>query len=212
MVLKDGVLMANVLAIMANPRKDSHTGRLLQAFLTKYQNNNPADTITELDLYKTEIPVIDGKVIDAWSKTDKQHTANEKTLLAKIDRFTSQFLDADKVVIAAPMWNLQFPPLLLAYIANITVAGKTFAYTDTGWQGLVKDKPVLLLHVRGGVFSDGPAQAYDHAVPYFRSIFELLGISNVKTIICEGMEAFPHKAGEIFAQAQSQAQELAEKF
>jgi FMN-dependent NADH-azoreductase len=184
----------------------------MQSFLQSYQKNNPADSIDELDLYKAEIPVIDGEVLEAWIKTENQLTTEEKMRLAKIDHFTRQFLNADKVVIAAPMWNLQFPPNLIAYIATITVAGKTFAYSETGWQGLVPDKPVLLLHVRGGVFSHGPAKAYDHAVPYLQSIFSILGISNFKTIICEGIEEKPDKADVIFQQAVSEATALAERF
>lgn len=204
--------MATVLAIIANPRKNSYTGRLMQSFLQAYQSNNPIDTISVLDLYKTEIPVIDDEVLEAWNKSEEQLTGKEKTLLSKVDYFTSQFLAADKIVIAAPMWNLQFPPLLIAYIANIVVAGKTFAYSETGWQGLVPDKPVLLIHVRGGVFSQGPAQAYDHAVPYLRSICNLLGMHDFRTIICEGIEIDPSKAEEIFNQAVSTANALAEQF
>lgn len=124
--------MANVLAIIANPRKNSYTVRLMQSFIKAYMNNNPTDTISELDLYKTKIPVIDSEVLEAWNKTEEQLTAKEKTLLDKIDHFTNQFLAADKVVIAAPMWNLQFPPMLTAYIATITVPGKTFEYTEPG--------------------------------------------------------------------------------
>ncbi|MDT8902937.1 FMN-dependent NADH-azoreductase [Anaeroselena agilis] len=193
--------MAQVLAIIANPRKNSHTARLLQSFLTAYRKRNPADTIVELDLYKTEIPVIDAAVLEAWDKPAEQQTAAEKRLLAKVDRFTGQFIAADKVIIAAPMWNLQFPPMLPAYIATIAVAGKTFSYGDAGWKGLVPDKPVLLIHVRGGCFSSGPAQAFDHAVPYLKSLLAMLGISDLRTIICEGIEAAPDKAQDIFAQA-----------
>jgi len=204
--------MANILAIIANPRKNSYTGRLMQSFIKEYMNNNPTDTITELDLYKTEIPIIDSEVLEAWNKTEEQLTVKEITLLDKIDHFTSQFLAADKVVIAAPMWNLQFPPMLTAYIANITVAGRTFEYTETGWKGLVVDKPLLLIHVRGGVFSHGPAKAYDHAVPYLKSICNLLGIVNLKTIICEGIEADPNKTERILEQAVCEATELAKTF
>jgi len=204
--------MAKVLAIIANPKMNSYTSRILQSFLQVYQSNNPEDSITELDLYKTEVPVIDGQVLDAWNKAEDQLTEEERSLLATVDHFTSEFLAADKIVIAAPMWNLQFPPALIAYIANIVVAGKTFAYSETGWQGLVPDKPVLLLHVRGGVFSQGPAQAYDHAVPYLRSICNLLGMHDFRTIICEGIEVEPGKAEEIFEQAVSKANALAEHF
>ncbi len=184
----------------------------MQAFLTAYKKRNPADNIIELDLYQTEIPEINAAVLEAWSKAPGQHTAEEEALLARIDHFTRQFIEADKVIIAAPMWNLQFPPLLSAYIANIAVAGKTFEYTDAGWRGLVPDKPVLLIHVRGGYYSDGPAQAFDHAVPYLRSVCSLLGIADFRTIICEGIEASPDKSREIFEQAMLAAVQLAETF
>lgn len=197
---------------MANPRKNSYTMRLMQAFLTAYQKRNPADNIIELDLYKTEIPVINAAVLEAWSKAPGQYTGEEERLLARVDHFTRQFIAADKVIIAAPMWNLQFPPLLSAYIANIAVAGKTFEYTDTGWRGLVPDKPVLLIHVRGGCYSDGPAQAFDHAVPYLRSVCSLLGIADFRTIICEGIEASPDKSREIFEQAMRATAQQAESF
>ncbi|HWR38493.1 MAG TPA: NAD(P)H-dependent oxidoreductase [Patescibacteria group bacterium] len=204
--------MAKVLTIIANPRKNSYTLRLMQTFLKSYKKYNPTDIITELDLYQTEIPIINAEVLEAWNKREEQHTVEEKMLLGKIDQLTQQFITADKVVIAAPMWNLQFPPMLLAYIANITVAGKTFEYTDTGWKGLVKDKPVLLIHVRGGFFSDGPAQAFDHAVPYLKSVCSLLGISDFRTIICEGIEATPDKSQEVFERAMLATTQLAGSF
>lgn len=204
--------MAHVLTIIANPRKNSHTLQLVQTFLTAYKKRNPRDTITELELYATEIPVIDAAVLEAWNKPAGQHTSEEERLLAKVDHFTRQFIAADKVIIAAPMWNLQFPPLLVSYIANIVVAGKTFEYTETGWKGLVPDKPVLLIHVRGGFFSDGPAQAFDHAVPYLKSVLSLLGISDFRTVICEGIEAAPDKSREIFGRAMLAAAQSAESF
>lgn len=77
---------------------------------------------------------------------------------------------------------------------------------------MVTNKPVLLIHVRGGVFSHGPAKAYDHAVPYLKSICNLLGIANFKTILCEGIEADPNKTEEIFEQAVCEATELANVF
>ena len=204
--------MANVLAIIANPRKNSHTARLMRSFLEAYRNHNRTDTITELDLYTAEIPTITDEVLEAWNKAEEQRSIKEKTLLDKIDYFTSQFIAADKVVIAAPMWNLQFPPMLTTYIAAIAVVGKTFAYTETGWKGLVANKPVLLIHVRGGVFSDSPAKAYDHAVPYLQSVCSLLGISDFQTIICEGIEANPSKSKEIFEQAVLETIRLADNF
>ena len=54
--------MNQVVTIVANPRSNSFTRRLLQAFSAAYQRRNPADMITELDVYDSEIPVIDDAV------------------------------------------------------------------------------------------------------------------------------------------------------
>ncbi len=204
--------MAKVLAVIANPREGSYTKKLLRGFLEAYKSYHPGDEIEELDLYRTKIPVIDNGVLMAWTKVEEQLTAAEKSMLSEIYRFTDQFVSADKVVFAAPMWNLHFPPALIAYIANIAVAGKTFCYTRDGVHGLVADKPVLLIHVRGGVYSHGPAQALDHAVPYLRSVCSLLGLNNFQTIICEGIEMYPERSGEIFTRAMAETAKLAERF
>ena len=201
-----------ILVIMANPRKNSYTRRLLQAFLSSYRQHHPADTVTELDLYQADIPVIDSAVIQAWDKAGQGLSPEEQQLLAKVDPYTEQFVTADKIVFAAPMWNLQFPPLLTAYLASIMVAGKTFCYTETGCKGLLPDKPVLLLHVRGGIYSSGPMQAFDHAVPYLRDLCGMMGLTRFQTVIYEGGEMFPDRTEQLLQQALLQAANLAEHF
>ncbi len=204
--------MSKILAVIANPREDSHTQKLLRNFLEAYKNHHPKDVIEMADLYRIKIPVIDNKVLTAWEKGEEQHTAAEKSMLAEIYQLTDQFISADKVVFAAPMWNLQFPPALIAYIANIAVAGKTFCYTAEGCRGLLADKPVLLIHVCGGVYSHVPMQAFNHAAPYLKSLCALLGLTNFQTIICEGIEACPDRYEEILAQAMDETVKLAERF
>src|SRR5438105_1849104 len=47
-----------------------------------------------------------------------------------------EFLDADVVVIGAPMYNFSIPSQLKAWFDRILVAGKTFRYTAAGAEGL----------------------------------------------------------------------------
>lgn len=54
--------------------------------------------------------------------------------------YTEEFLQQDKIIIANPLWNLSIPTRLKAWIDCITVAGKTFKYTETGSVGIVKGK------------------------------------------------------------------------
>jgi FMN-dependent NADH-azoreductase len=204
--------VGKMLVIIANPRKVSYTRRIVDAFLGEYQRLNPADAVTELDLYQTDIPVVDDAVLQAWNKPRRECSAAERQLLERIDAFTDPFIAADKIMFAAPMWNLQFPPALTAYLAMIMVAGKTFEYTQTGCRGLVPNKPVALLHVRGGVYSSGPLQTLDFAAPYLQSVCAMIGLSDFRTVLCEGVEIDPGKVEQLVAQAKDRARELARNF
>ena len=145
-------------------------------------------------------------------KPPQERLPSDLQALSRIDRFTDQFTAADKIVIAAPMWNLHFPPQLLAYLAMVMVAGKTFVYTEQGCQGLLRDKPVMLLHVRGGIFSAGPLQAMDFATPHLRSLCAMIGLTDFRSVICEGIEQAPDQAEKLLQQAMRQAEQMAETF
>ena len=203
----------NLLVILANPKEGSTTRQLLDAFLTSYRSHHPSDVITELDLYRqAALPVIDDAVLQAWAKPADRRSPEEHRRLAGIDQYTEQFLVADKIVFAAPMWNLHFPPQLLAYLAMVMVAGKTFVYTEQGCQGLLRDKPVMLLHVRGGIFSAGPLQAMDFATPHLRSLCAMIGLTDFRSVICEGIEQAPDQVEKLLQQAMRQAEQMAETF
>ena len=56
-----------------------------------------------------------------------------------------EFLDADAIVIAAPMYNFSVPSQLKAWIDRISVAGKTFTYDENGPKGLAGGKKVVIV-------------------------------------------------------------------
>ena len=68
--------MSQLLVVFANPRKNSYTRRILQAFLSEYKQQRPQDVITELDVYQNEIPIIDAAVIEAWDKPRQDCSAD----------------------------------------------------------------------------------------------------------------------------------------
>lgn len=64
-------------------------------------------------------------------------------------RYAHQFAEADKIVIAAPFWDLSFPALLKVYIENLCVEGITFGCNETGCFGTCKaDQAHLSDHQR----------------------------------------------------------------
>ena len=85
-----------------------------------------------------------------------------------------EFLAAETVVIGAPMYNFTVPSQLKAWIDRIAVAGKTFRYTESGPEGLVGGKRVIVAISRGGFYA--PDNAFEHVETYLKSLFNFVGI------------------------------------
>lgn len=102
-----------------------------------------------------------------------------------------EFLDADVVVIGAPMYNFAIPSQLKAWIDTLLVAGKTFRYAESGPQGLAGGKRVIVASSRGGVYPDGPMAPTDHQETYLRQILGFIGIANVEIVRAEGVAKGP---------------------
>jgi FMN-dependent NADH-azoreductase len=98
-----------------------------------------------------------------------------------------EFLEADVVVVGAPMYNFAIPSQLKAWIDSIAVAGKTFRYTENGPEGLIRGKRVIVASSRGGTYSEGAAAALDHQESYLRQVFGFIGIADVEFVRAEGV-------------------------
>ncbi|QDP20578.1 FMN-dependent NADH-azoreductase [Sphingomonas xanthus] len=85
-----------------------------------------------------------------------------------------EFLDADTIVVGAPMYNFAVPSQLKAWIDRIAVAGKTFHYTDEGPVGLAGDKRVIVAVSRGGYYDAD--NSFEHVEAYLKPMFNFLGI------------------------------------
>lgn len=208
--------MANVLVVKVNPKKteESYSLRLAEAFVNEYKKQHPNDEIIELDLYKVGVPFIDAEVFNGWGKFAAQQelTKAEQEKVQRISDLTDQFLAADKVVFAAPLWNFGYPPYMKAYIDSIAIAGKTFKYTENGPVGLAGNKPVVLLESRGGIYSEGPMKAMQFTESYLRTVMQFVGIENFTSVVVEGVNQNPEKAEEIYKDAERKAIDIAHTF
>jgi FMN-dependent NADH-azoreductase len=211
--------MARVLYITANPKPvdQSYSLSVGEAFLEAYRQESPQDEIIRLDLYKVEIPYIDTDVFNGWGKLQQgaafeQLSADEKAKVGRINELTDQFVSADKYVFVTPMWNFGFPPLMKAYIDTICIAGKTFKYTAEGPLGLMKGKKAVHIQARGGVYSEGSAREMEFGDRHLRAIMSFIGITDVQSIIVEGMAQMPNEAENIKAKAMERAREVAKLF
>lgn len=208
--------MANVLFIKANSRpiEQAVSVKLYYTFLESYKKANPNDTIVELDLFKENLPYYDTEMINGMFKLSRgmELTQTEKKATDLVTKYLNQFLEADKIVMAFPLWNFTVPAVLHTYLDYLSQAGKTFRYTAEGPVGLLPDKKVALLNARGGIYSEGPAQAAEMAVNYVNNILNFWGIKDLTTIIIEGHNQFPDQAEQIIAEGLEKAVAVAKEF
>jgi FMN-dependent NADH-azoreductase len=210
--------MAKVLYITANPKVEEQSFSLAagRAFLDAYKEVNPQAEIIELDLYKANIPHIDEDVFSGWGKLQSgtafnELSAQEQAKVARLGELADQFVDADLYVFVTPMWNFSYPPIMKAYIDSICVAGKTFKYTEQGPVGLLTGKKAVHIQATGGVYSEGPAQAMNFADSHLRAVLGFIGVTDVETVLVEGMAMYPDRAQEFKEKGIAHAKDVAVK-
>ncbi|TXC89777.1 FMN-dependent NADH-azoreductase [Metabacillus litoralis] len=208
--------MANVLFIKANSRpiEQAISVQLYQAFLDSYKESNPNDQITELDLFKENLPYFSTDMINGMFKLGKglELTSDEKKATDLVNKYLEQFLAVDKVVFAFPLWNFSVPAVLHTYLDYLGQAGKTFRYTAEGPIGLQGDKKVALLNARGGVYSEGPAQAAEMSVNYVKTVLNFWGVTDTTEVIIEGHNQYPDRAKDIIEEGLRKAATAASTF
>lgn len=208
--------MSSVLFIKANPRpaEQAVSVQLYDAFLKSYRATQPGDEIVELDLFKNPPPYYDAVHMTAMYKLANGYglTPEETEAAAQVNGYLDQFLAADKVVIAFPLWNFSAPAQLVSYLHFLSQAGKTFKYTAEGPVGLAGNKKVVLLNARGGVYSVEPMQALEMSLSYVRNVLAFWGVTDIETVVVEGHNQFPDRSQAIVQEGVSQAAELAASF
>jgi len=208
--------MGALLHIQASPRGDrSASTRVARAFLARYGQAHPDDMIETLDLFSGEIPEFEAPEAAAkYGVMAGQEPRDEAARAWKrVVRVIDHFKAADKIVIAAPMWNFSIPYQLKRYIDVIVQPGLTFTYSPAeGYRGLVTGRPAMLILARGGEYPAGSeTAAYDMQRPYLELILRFIGFERINTILVEptlmqGPEVAERKVEEAIARAEAAAE------
>lgn len=95
-----------------------------------------------------------------------------------------QFAAADRIVIAAPYWDLAFPAWLRIYLENVTVCGVTFRYTEEGIPlGLCRADRLYYVTTAGGPIS------YNFGFEYVSALAKgFYGIADTRLVSAEGLD------------------------
>lgn len=178
--------MEKVLFINACVREKSRTMVIAKDFLEKCDgeieefvlNDNNIQPLTKTLLEKRDNLIADNQFDD--------------------DMFINarEFAEADRIVIAAPFWDLGFPALLKIYLESVMVSGITFSYDNGIPKGLCKAKSLTYITTSGGpVFED-------YGYSYIKSLAKnFFGITDITCIVAENLDVMCIEAEEVLKKA-----------
>ncbi|AOH55102.1 FMN-dependent NADH-azoreductase [Peribacillus muralis] len=208
--------MSKVLFVKSNdrPAEQSISVKMYETFLNAYKEANSNDEITELDLFELNLPYYGNTAITALYKRSQgmELTEEEVKIADIVQSYLNQFLAADKVVFAFPLWNATVPAPLITYISYLAQAGTTFKYTAEGPVGLAGGKKVALLNARGSDYALPEMNAAEMAEKYVTMNLNLWGITDLETVIIQGHNQYPDKTQDIVANGLAKVAETAAKF
>lgn len=183
------------LFINACVRKNSRTRRLADCLLKKLD-----DPYTEVRLDSIRFPVTDEDYLDTRDRLiDGEQFSDPAFSLAR------QFAGADRIVIAAPFWDLSFPASLKQYFEHINVRGITFTYTPEGIpKGLCRAKDLYYVTTAGGNYVPE-----EYGFGYVKALAAgYYGISDVKLIHAAGLDIDGADVDRIMDEAMKKIREL----
>jgi FMN-dependent NADH-azoreductase len=179
--------MSKILSIISSPRGEaSNSIKLSTAIIDKLKEKDPGAAVLVKDLTKSPFPHMEESHLAAFFTPAEQHTDADKEAIKHSNQAIQEIMDADIIVIGAPMYNFGISSTLKAYIDHIARAGITFKYTANGPEGLVKGKKVYVAVTTGGVYSEGPYKPADGVTPYLQTILGFLGMTDVTFVRAEG--------------------------
>lgn len=113
-------------------------------------------------------------------------------------RWARQFAAADRIVVAAPYWDLSFPSALKVYFEHVMISGLTFDYTPEGTPvGLCRAGELVYVTTAGG-----PILGENQGFGYVKTLAEtFFGIPDIRCFSAEGLDIVGADVDGILARA-----------
>jgi FMN-dependent NADH-azoreductase len=180
------------------------------------------DAITQLVLQDLHLRVIARDLggnpiphltIDSANALRGAEPANAAQAVARSlsDELIAELKAAETLVIGAPMYNFGIASTLKTWFDYVLRAGITFKYSESGPVGLLEGKRAIVIETRGGLYSEGPAQAMDSQEPHLRNLLSFMGITNVKFFRAEKLAFGPEAREKAINAARAQLAEVIQK-
>ena len=118
---------------------------------------------------------------------------------------------ADRIIIAAPFWDMSFPAALKAFFENMSLYGVTFTDNGQTCTGLCRCKKVMYITTRGMNIPTGSAR--EQGSTYLQALSSLWGLGEITTVAAWNLDYLsPEEVDEKLADASTLAKAIAVSF
>jgi FMN-dependent NADH-azoreductase len=199
--------MTNLLVLNSSlSGQGSVSNLLVEHTVAEILARSPNTHVVRRDLAVDTVPhltpeTVSGVRAEAVTDAELQARALSDTLIGELKA-------ADVIVIGAPMYNFSIPTTLRSWFDHVLRAGVTFSYSEAGPQGLVTGKRVIVVESRGGLYSEGPAQALDFQEAYLRQLLGFMGLTDVTFVRAEKLGFGPEAREAAIAGAKTEIASL----
>ena len=197
---ESGSIMKSLVVINACVRQaDSRTLRIAEPIIAALSERY---AVTRYNLPEMDIQPLDPDLFGRRGLGDIPSWAQEAA---------RAIAGADRILIAAPFWDMSFPAVLKCFIEHTSLFDVTFTDNGKTCVGLCKAPKVLYITTRGMDIRTGDAR--EQATPYLKAIGSLWNLGEITTIAATNMDYI--SSDEIdrkISQAVSRGLQIAQSF
>jgi FMN-dependent NADH-azoreductase len=167
--------MKKLIVIDSCMRAESRTRLILEAAVAELSKRYEVEII---DVNAVGLPPL-----DKTTYVDQRENGNIPPQAMEI---AHKVAACDRLVVAAPFWDMSFPAILKSFFENISLFDITFTDDGTTCVGLCKCEKVLFITTRGMDIKTG--DPLDQGSPYLKALSFLWGLGEVITVAAGNMD------------------------
>ena len=183
-------------------QEKSRTKLLAETFFETLREIHPDWCLETVKLHKRKL-----FALEAEDLRKREQLLQEEKWQDSFFDLARQFAEADRIVVAAPCWEMTFPAKLRVYIEHISIPGIAFRYTAHGSVGQCRAEKLLFLTAAGG-----PAEGAACGKSYMEAMTKFYGIPEFSYLIADMQDVQEVDHEIILKGALEKVRKLAEDF
>ncbi len=165
----------------------SHSRKLSDFFEKNWKSTHPDGKVIYRDLTKNQLSHLQNATVEAFHIPKAEQNEKNKQAIKLSDELIQEIKSADDVLISSPLYNLNVPSTLKAYLDHIVRSGHTFSINDDGsYKGLLENTCAYVITTKGEQYKGTSMEALDFQEPYLKTIFGFINLQLKAIFSLEG--------------------------